>query len=65
MKRTILVLVIFVAFCSILIAQKTNPPKPCEAFIEIGDVKLRLGMSKSEVAEKLVGTSITKLNEDN
>jgi hypothetical protein len=65
MKRTILVLVLLVAFCSILYAQKTNSKQPSEAFIEIGSVKLRLGMSKSEVAEKLVGASITKLDEDN
>jgi hypothetical protein len=64
MKRTIPVSVLLVALCSILYAQKTNSPKPGQAFIEIGSGKLRLGMSKSEVAEKLVGVSITKINED-
>jgi hypothetical protein len=64
MKRTIIVLVLFVAICSVLYAQRPNSNLPSGAFIEIDNVKLRLGMSKSEVAEKLVGTSLKKLNED-
>jgi hypothetical protein len=34
------------------------------AAIEVGGTKLRLGMSKAQVAEKLVGNEITKLDED-
>jgi hypothetical protein len=45
-------------------AQQKTSPQHGQAFIEIGGAKLRLGMSKAEVAEKLVGVKIEKLNDD-
>ncbi|MGC1902326.1 MAG: hypothetical protein WA715_00735 [Candidatus Acidiferrum sp.] len=64
MKTAISLLVVLTAFSSILCAGQTSSEQSIKAFIEIGGVKLRLGMSKSEVAEKLVGSAVTKINGD-
>jgi hypothetical protein len=64
MKTAISLLVVLTAFSSILCARQTSSEQSSKAFIEVGSVRLRLGMSRSEVAEKLVGSAITKINED-
>jgi hypothetical protein len=64
MKRTALVLLALVGLSSVLLAQKKTPPEVSKASIELVGVKLHLGMTKADVAERYVGTQVTKVSED-
>ena len=65
MKRTALVLLMLAALSSLLYAQK-NPSRQAGkvASIEIAGVKLHLGMTKADVAERFVGIQISKVTEE-
>ncbi len=52
------------AVSTLLYAQGKSPQVISKPSIEIEGVKLQLGMTKAEVSERLVGTQITKMNED-
>lgn len=57
-----LMLLMLVAVSAVLYAQNSARQT---ATIEIDGMKLRLGMTKGEVAEKLAGSDLHKLNADN
>jgi len=61
MKRLALVLLTFAALSCILHAQEKRLSK---AAIEIRGTKLRLRMTKAAVTEKLAGTEITKIHDN-
>jgi hypothetical protein len=61
MKRIALVLLTFAAMSSILYAQQKRLSK---AAIEVRGTKLRLGMTKAEVTDKLAGTEVTKIHDN-
>lgn len=45
-------------------AQKQTSQQLSKTAIEVAGTKLRLGMTKAQIAEKLIGQQLTKLNED-
>lgn len=61
MKRIMCVLLTLTALSSILCAQQARLSK---AAIDVRGTKLRLGMTKAEVTDKLSGNAITKSHED-
>lgn len=63
MKRTALAL-LCTASLTIVYAQKQATRQLSKAAIEVEGTKLRLGMTKAQVAEKLVGHGITKISDD-
>jgi len=64
MKRTGLFLA-FIGLSSILYAFQQRPSQQVsKPSIELVDVKLHLGMTKADVAERYVGTQVTKVSED-
>ena len=65
MKRTAVIVLTIVGLCSILSAQQKTSPQWGRAALEIAGTKLRLGMTKGEVTEKMAGTEIYKINENN
>jgi hypothetical protein len=65
MRRTSAVGLVFVTLCSLLSAQQRGSSQRGTAVLEVSGVKLHLGMTKAEVTEKLSGTGISKINEDN
>jgi len=64
MKKTILLPFALAAVSVLLYAQQKNPPQIRKPSIELVGVKLRLGMTKAAVAERFVGTQVTKVSED-
>ena len=64
MKGTALVLLTLIALSSIVYAQQQTTRQLSKAAIEVAGTKLRLGMTKAQVAEKLAGHEITKVQED-
>jgi hypothetical protein len=66
MKKTALVaLTLATLLSSVLYAQRSSAPQLSKAAIDVHGTKLRLGMSKGEVTDKLTGNEITKDDEDN
>jgi hypothetical protein len=65
MKKTALTALALIALCSILYAQQRSSPQLGKAAIDVHGTKLRLGMTKGEVTDKLAGNEITKDSEDN
>ncbi len=59
----VLALVVLSSF-SLLYAQQKAARQISRSSIELAGVKLQLGMSKADVAERFVGTQITKENEE-
>lgn len=59
------VLLILACWCPLLNAQQKHSAQLGKAALEVSGVKLHLGMTKGEVAEKLSGNEISKYNEDN
>lgn len=64
MKRTPLVVLTLASVASVLHSQPQTTGKPSNASIEVAGVKLQLGMTKPTVAERLVGTQTTKVDEN-
>lgn len=64
MKRTTIAILCCLAVLSILSSLVYAQRRLSRSAIDVKGVKLRLGMSKSEVSEKLVGNEITKTDED-
>ena len=64
MKKTALAVITLAILSSLLYAQKTASLQLSKAAIDVDGTKLRLGMSKGEVTDKLVGDEITKYHED-
>lgn len=65
MNRLTAVLLALAFFTVVTDAQKKEPPKSGSASLEVAGTQLRLGMTKTEVVEKLAGSQITRINEDN
>jgi hypothetical protein len=65
MKKILLVPLVLTLFSSVIHAQKKDPTEWGSAALEVAAAKLRLGMTKAEVVEKLSGAPITKINENN
>ncbi len=63
MKRIALALSALASVSCFVYARQRTVPQVNKASIEIAGVKLHLGMSKAEVAERFVGTNITKMTE--
>jgi hypothetical protein len=54
-----------VFLCAISLAQHSQSAKiHTEVSIEVAGETLRLGMTKSQVAEKLIGTQVKKVDDD-
>ena len=64
MRKTSLALVAFAFLPSLIYAQQASNQRTSKPSIEVAGVKLELGMSRAEVAERFVGTQITKVNDD-
>jgi hypothetical protein len=64
MKKSAIVVLSFVALSSALLAQKKTSSQVSNPSIELVGVKLHLGMTKADVAERYVGTQVTKISED-
>jgi len=63
MKKSAFVLAFFTV-SALLYAEQRPSQQVTKPSIEIEGVKLHLGMTKADVAERYVGTQITKMNED-
>lgn len=58
--------VLAVVLCNISLGQRSKPEKlPTEVSIELAGETLRSGMTKPQVAEKLIGTQVKKVDDDN
>jgi hypothetical protein len=64
-KQILLVPIALMLCSSAIQAQKKDPPELGSAVLEVASARLRLGMTKAEVTEKLSGAPITKINENN
>jgi hypothetical protein len=64
MNKMLLIAVALAALILFLFSRQLNSQQASKAYIEIGGTKLRLGMTKADVAEKLAGVVITKDKED-
>jgi hypothetical protein len=64
MRKTVLVFLTLVALSSVILAQRKTPAQVNKPSIELVGVKLQLGMTKADVAERYVGTQVTKTTED-
>jgi hypothetical protein len=65
MKRAAAIFITFVALSWLLSAQQISSPQWGKAVLEVAGTKVRLGMTKSEVTERLAGTEFSKINENN
>lgn len=55
-----------VFLCAVPFAQNLKPTKPISSLtIQVAGETLRLGMTRAQVAEKLLGTQVEKLDDDN
>jgi hypothetical protein len=64
MNKTSVALVTFALLSSLLYAEQKTTRRTDSASIEVAGVKLQLGMSKADVAERFVGIQISKMNDD-
>jgi hypothetical protein len=64
MKKTVLVVLTLAALSLPPYAQQRVSPQLSKAAIDVSGTKLRLGMTKGEVTDKLAGNEITKGDED-
>jgi hypothetical protein len=64
MNRTSLVALTLTVLSPLLFSRQLKAQQVSKADIEIGGTRLRLGMTKADVAEKLTGVPITKDKED-
>jgi hypothetical protein len=62
MRKSAFVLALFTV-ATLMYAQQNTPHQVSGPSIEIAGVKLHLGMTKADVAERLVGNDITKISE--
>jgi hypothetical protein len=65
MKGTVLAVLTLATLSSLLYAQQKSSPQISNAALDVHGTKLRLGMTKGEVTDKLAGNEVTKDNEDN
>lgn len=65
MKKILLIPLVLTLFSSVIHAQKKDRLEWGSAVLEVAGAKLRLGMTKADVVEKLAGAPITKINENN
>jgi hypothetical protein len=65
MKRTATIVLTIVGLCSILSAQQKTSPQWGKGVLEVSGTKVRLGMTKGEVTERLAGTEISRINDNN
>src|SRR5437879_5148047 len=64
MRKSGFVLALFTVSTILYASQQRHSQQVSKPSIELVDVKLHLGMTKADVAERYVGTQVTKVSED-
>lgn len=65
MRKTAVILTLFALSSILSSARQRTPSQWGRAVLEVSGTKVHLGMTKAEVSEKLSGTEISKINENN
>jgi hypothetical protein len=63
MEKLLLLALTLLAVASLILAQKKGPPLSKES-LEVAGAKLRLGMAKADVAERIASFQVLKVGED-